>query len=68
MSLSIKAILEKIEILREELYRMGKDKDLLDLEILRKSQQLDKLIAQYYHLENKQLSKKAYEPLEALII
>jgi len=50
--MNIDKILEKIELLRQELQEISKKKSLLDEEVLRKSQQLDHLLNDYQKLLN----------------
>lgn len=44
-------ILNKIEELRSDLNKLGAEKGLQDLEVIKLSQKLDKLISAYYKLE-----------------
>lgn len=44
-------IADRIEIFREELIELGMEKGFQDPAVIKKSQQLDKLINQYYNVK-----------------
>lgn len=52
--MGIDEIVEKIELLRQELHEIGRKKSLLNEEVIRTSQELDDLLNLYY----KQLNAK----------
>jgi len=50
--MNIDEILERIELLRQELHEIGRKKGLLDEEVIRISQELDHLLNNYQKLLN----------------
>lgn len=56
----LELVLNKIEKMRKQLRELEKNKGLLDKQVLRKSEELDELINEYYrlHLKNNNSVKK----------
>ena len=52
MKMDIDEIVEKIELLRQELHEIGKKKSLLNEKVIKKSQELDNLLNFYHKLVN----------------
>ena len=50
IKLDIEKLLKLIEVLRQEMYELVEKKGLIDDEVIKKSEELDELLKEYYHL------------------
>ena len=50
IKLDIEKLLKLIEVLRQEMYELVEKKGLMDDEVIKKSEELDELLKEYYHL------------------
>jgi len=50
IKLDIEKLLKLIEVLRQEMYELVEKKGLMDDDVIKKSEELDELLKEYYHL------------------